>query len=53
MVAWCLVVALQLAEYTEVTRCDRAFSVVSAQLPSIQHHQNIIALQLFTYIVVV
>ena len=25
---WCLVVALQLAEYTEGTRCDRAFSVV-------------------------
>jgi len=25
---WCLVVALQLAEYTEGTRYDRAFSVV-------------------------
>ena len=25
---WCLVVALQLAEYTEGTRCDRAFSAV-------------------------
>jgi hypothetical protein len=25
---WCLVVALQLAEYTEEIRCDRAFSVV-------------------------